>query len=212
MRSPTLSTAFLRPPLQCGLGSMCHGWNAVGLRESAVGAAARAAEVPRRVEERDCLLRRRGVDRESAWVVSCLRGGPAGMMLIVGSGSTANRVSLELANGLVEGSFVGDRGGVANRLLSLRSSTMLLSGPLLLGCRLWLGMMSDGLSGLSDVVVPTAAWRRCATAGMTGVAAFWAGCSGVGGADSPRTAVVGRKREAITTRWLRKEDILKRES
>jgi hypothetical protein len=45
---------------------------------------------------------------------------------------------------------------------------------------------------------------------MTVAAASWTGGSGVGGADSPRTAVVGRKREAMTTRWLRKEDILKR--
>lgn len=134
MRSPTLSTAFLRPPLQCGLSSMCHGWNGVEAGESTAGAAARAAEFPRRVEERDCLLLRRGVDWESWCVVSCLRGGPGGMMVILGSGSTANRVSF--TNGL-EGSFVGDRvEGVENRLLSLRSSTMLLSGPLMLGCRL----------------------------------------------------------------------------
>ena len=181
--------------------------------ESTAAAAARAAEFPRRVEERDCLLRRRGVDWESC-VVSCLRGGAGGMMVILGSGSTANRVSF--TNGL-EGSFVGDRvEGVESRLLSLRSSTMLLSGPLLLGCRLCeLGVISDGLSGLSadtDVVVLTAARRRCATAGMMVAASFWTGRSGVGGGDSPSTAVVGRKREAMTTRWLRKEDILKRES
>lgn len=32
--------------------------------------------------------------------------------------------------------------------------------------------------------------------------------SGVGGPDSPRTTVVGRKRDAITIRWLRKELIV----
>ena len=31
---------------------------------------------------------------------------------------------------------------------------------------------------------------------------------GVGGFDSPRTAVVGRKREAMMTRWLRREFIV----
>ena len=125
-------------------------------------------------------------------------------MVILGSGSTAKRVSL--TNGLT-GSLVGDRvEGVENRLLSLRSSTMLLSGTLLLACRLCeLEVMIDGLSGLDFPstgagVVETAAWRRCATAGMMVAASPWTGCSGVGGADSPRTAVVGRKREAMTMR------------
>jgi hypothetical protein len=33
------------------------------------------------------------------------------------------------------------------------------------------------------------------------------GCSGVGGADSSVTAIVGRNKEAMTILWLRKEDI-----
>ena len=36
----------------------------------------------------------------------------------------------------------------------------------------------------------------------------WAWMLGVGGFDSPRTAVVGRKREAMMTRWLRREFIV----
>jgi hypothetical protein len=34
---------------------------------------------------------------------------------------------------------------------------------------------------------------------------------GVGGFDSPRTAVVGRKREAMMTRWLRREVMVEEE-
>jgi hypothetical protein len=36
----------------------------------------------------------------------------------------------------------------------------------------------------------------------------WTWMVGVGGFDSPRTAVVGRKREAMMTRWLRREDMV----
>lgn len=67
-----------------------------------------------------------------------------------------------------------------------------------------------GFTGLFESV---AAARIDETAGMVtlGSASVADGvCNsgvGVGGGDSPRTAVVGRKREAITTRWLRKEDM-----
>lgn len=33
------------------------------------------------------------------------------------------------------------------------------------------------------------------------------GCSGVGGPDSPRTAIVGRNSDAMTILWFRKEDM-----
>jgi len=99
MRCETLSTAFLSPPLQFELGSMCHGgmWTA-----GEVGVAG-PTEVARLEEERLCLRRIRGADRESGWVVWCLRGC---WEVPLDSGSTANRVSLE--NGF-ETSVVGDR-------------------------------------------------------------------------------------------------------
>lgn len=88
---------------------------------------------------------------------------------------------------------------------------MLLSGPLLLAereCVLCAGVMSDGFSGLPASATLA---RRWATAGMVLAAlSLCAYGSGVGGADSPRTAVVGRKRDAMTTRWLRKEDMKRR--
>ena len=72
-------------------------------------------------------------------------------------------------------------------------------------------VVREGLGGLGFPspgvgAVLTAAWRRWARSGMA-VVLWWTGCSGVEGADSPRTAVVGRKREAMTMRWLRKEVI-----
>jgi hypothetical protein len=91
--------------------------------------------------------------------------------------------------------------------LSVRSSTMLLRGPLALDWREWVlvRLTMAGLSGLAA--------NRCVTAGRLRMVSesfpvvFTSGGSGVGGPDSPWTAVVGRKREAMITRWLRKEDI-----
>ena len=65
--------------------------------------------------------------------------------------------------------------------LSLRSSTILRSGPVLLGRR---------------PLVAGPGWRKGGW-----VMWSWAGDEGV---ESPRTVVWGRKREAMMTPWLRK--------
>lgn len=62
--APTLSTAFLSPPLECGFGSMCQGW----LEPSGVSFSA-----ARREDERDL---RRANGRSllfAVWVVVYLR-------------------------------------------------------------------------------------------------------------------------------------------
>lgn len=159
--------------------------------------------------DRDFLRWMRGEGVWSLCVVWCFldMGGKVGDVVDVGevarTASGAKRVSL--VKGL-EISVFGDRmAGVGCRDLSVRSSTILLRGPLALDWREWVlvRLTMAGLSGL-------AASRRV-TAGRLICESFpvvvTSGGSGVGGPDSPWTAVVGRKREAMITRWLRKEDI-----
>ena len=100
----------------------------------------------------------------------------------------------------------GDKSGKGrSSTLSVRSSTMLLRGPLTLDWREWVlvRLTRAGLSGVAASRSVTAG--RLISGSFTVVVA--SGGSGVGGPDSPWTAVVGRNREAMITRWLRKEDI-----
>lgn len=102
MRSSTLSTAFLRPPLPCGLGSICQILFSKAEIWPGVTLGGRGAEAARRDEDRLCLRRRRAVDWVSGWAVWCFFSEGV-------SGVNANRVSF--VNGL-EGSSGGERDGV----------------------------------------------------------------------------------------------------
>ena len=103
IRSSTLSTAFFRPPLPWGLGSICH---IVGLGPvEGVALGVSDMECARRDVDRLCLRRRRAVD--------CI----SGCFFTDGVSRLANRVSLVM-NGLlaIQDSLVGERVGVGCRV------------------------------------------------------------------------------------------------
>jgi hypothetical protein len=133
-------------------------------------------------------------------------------------------IKVSLENGLAD-SWVGERAaGVGFRdyggfillfmlwfkmrlTLSLRSSTILFNGAPRLD--------PDGIDervGAPMRLCRCLSAKRCTTTGIesddncfSSLLARW--CSGVGGWDSPRIAVFGRNREAITTRRVRNEDM-----
>jgi hypothetical protein len=80
---------------------------------------------------------------------------------------------------------------------------MLFKGPLRVV------VMIEGFEGFGLVIGSPAMWAPSlsATAEMVLSTLSRTGCSGVGGPDSPSTVIVGRNKEAMTTLWLRKEDI-----
>lgn len=84
--------------------------------------------------------------------------------------------------------------------LSLRSSTILFQGPLALG-------LVDGFKGFNLVgsTAMLAETSLLVTAEIVLSTLSWMGCFGVGGLESPRTAIVGRNKDAMTILWLRKE-------
>ncbi len=75
--------------------------------------------------------------------------------------------------------------------LSLKSSTMLFKGPVALEIK-------GTLAGVPGVANAGVGARECSADSSVGD----------GGADSPRTVVLGRKREAMMTRWCLSELIV----
>jgi len=192
-RPPMLSTAFFRPPLQCGLLSTCH----FVLCEPGSGLLDDRERLDVRYdpEPRDCRRCTRVCAAVLFWWVVWCRFAPMPFPLIpfafpafCESASTSEAAELLCDDPgrvspckVVKGLVLSERGvavGVTCRDLSFKSSTILLRGPV-------------GLCG-----------RPCRPAGAGGrkdegaCAAF---SSGDGGVESPRTTVAGRKREAIIT-------------
>jgi len=119
-RSETLSTAFFSPPLQWLFCSMCQvslGIYCPSSRSGEVGVRPEAeTDGARRDDDLDFLRLMRGVPWVSVWVVWCLRGCD-GVAKEPGDESVSNAKRVNFWKGL-DGSVVGERDGVANRLCS----------------------------------------------------------------------------------------------